>query len=308
MPDAAIALRNLTKKYGRTVAVADLSLEVSRGEIYGFVGPNGAGKTTTLGMLLGAIRPSSGSCEILGRSATHELIRQHVGATLGAPVFYDQLSGKDNLRMAAAAKGARITDVESALETVGLAFRADSRVGEYSVGMRQRLALGAALLGDPDILVLDEPTDGLDPEAIHSTRTTLHRLAGNGTTVFFSSHQLGEVERLCSSIAFIREGRLELAGSRDEILRAVPVMRVRLAEPMPSLTDRLANFSSFVWAEAGNGSELRVVLETTDTSSLEKFLRDHNVAFLDTELVSPSLEEVFMGLMNRRGRQKAVSA
>jgi ABC-2 type transport system ATP-binding protein len=228
----ALATRGLQKKYGSTVALAGLDLSVPSGIVYGFLGPNGAGKTTTMRLLTGLIHPDAGTIELLGspfgRGDRHRLYE--VGALIEAPSFYPYLSGRDNLRTLGAS-GAPSTPkrIDELLELVGLTDRARDKVQTYSMGMKQRLGIAAALLSDPTLLLLDEPANGLDPAGIVAMRETLRFLASTGKTVFVSSHILGEVQQLADVIGIIASGRLIREGRIEELLQAEGVVRVRVA-------------------------------------------------------------------------------
>ena len=218
--EVALRTHNLSKQYGQRLAVDNLNLEVKRGEIFGFLGPNGAGKTTTIRMALGLIAPTSGSVEILGQDiATHGArILPRVGALVETPALYLYMSGRDNLRAVGSVLGgvpnARIEEV---LALVGLQGRQKDRVRTYSLGMKQRLGVGIALLQDPDLLVLDEPANGLDPAGIVEMRDLMHRLAAEGKTVFISSHLLAEVQQICTRVAIINLGKLVTESTVEEL-------------------------------------------------------------------------------------------
>jgi ABC-2 type transport system ATP-binding protein len=228
----ALATRDLQKSYGSRMALAGLNLSVPTGVVYGFLGPNGAGKTTTMRLLTGLIHPDAGTIELLGRPFgrrdRHRLFE--VGALIESPSFYPYLSGRANLQ-ALAATGAPTPNsrVEELLELVGLRERARDKVQNYSMGMKQRLGIAAALLSDPRLLLLDEPSNGLDPAGIVAMRETLQRLAASGKTVFVSSHILGEVEQLADMIGIIAAGRLVREGPIDQLLAGEGVVRVRVA-------------------------------------------------------------------------------
>lgn len=227
--ELAVEARGLTKRFGgRVTAVDQLDLLVHRGETYGLLGPNGAGKTTTIRMLLGLVRADAGLIRVLGRPPGHPAGLRRVGA-MGETAFYPFLSGRDNLR--AAARRCRLPDtrVEAVLETAGLTARAGDRVSGYSMGMRQRLAVAAALLKDPELLVLDEPSNGLDPAGQLEMRRLIRDLAGQDRTILLSSHDMGEVEDLCGRVAVIGGGTLLAEGSPGE-LRGQARLWVR-AEP-----------------------------------------------------------------------------
>ncbi|MGS2808224.1 ABC transporter ATP-binding protein [Nocardia sp. MW-W600-9] len=229
MNDSIVVTDGLTKRYGEYLAVDAVSMRVAAGEIYGFLGPNGAGKTTTLRMLAGLIRPSAGTALVRGLAPGDPAVLRRIGVLIEGPGFYPYLSGRENLRVLAHYRGHGAADVERALARVGLADRADDRFRTYSLGMKQRLGVGAALLGDPDLLILDEPTNGLDPAGLAEMRTLIVDLAADGHTVLLSSHQLAEVQEICHRVGVISGGRLlaestvaELRGSATLVVRAEP--------------------------------------------------------------------------------------
>jgi len=218
--EVVLRTRNLSKHYGNRLAVNNLNLEVRRGEIFGFLGPNGAGKTTTIRMALGLIAPTSGSVEILGRDvATHRAnVLPRVGALVETPALYLYLSGRDNLRaVASVLGGVPKARIDAVLELVGLSARQKDRVRTYSLGMKQRLGVAMALLQDPDVLVLDEPANGLDPAGIVEMRDLMHRLSAEGKTVFISSHLLPEVQQICTRVAIINLGKLVTEATIEEL-------------------------------------------------------------------------------------------
>jgi ABC-2 type transport system ATP-binding protein len=231
-PGLALATRDLRKSYGSRVALAGLDLSVPSGVVYGFLGPNGAGKTTTMRLLTGLIHPDAGEIEVLGRPFgrrdRHRLF--DVGALIESPAFYPFLSGRQNLRELAAS-GAPVAAgrIEELLELTGLHDRASDKVSGYSLGMKQRLGIAAALLSDPKLLLLDEPSNGLDPAGIVAMRETLRRLAALGKTVFVSSHLLGEVQQMVDVVGIISAGRLVREGPIADLLDAEGTVRVRVA-------------------------------------------------------------------------------
>jgi ABC-2 type transport system ATP-binding protein len=218
---AVLEAQHLTRQFGERTAVADITFSVEPGEVYGFLGPNGAGKSTTIRIILGLLRPSAGRVLVNGADATrqHVLAARVTGAVVETPAFYGYLTGRETLRQAARVRGNVSEDrMSSVLRMVGLAERADSPVRAYSLGMRQRLALAVALLANPRLLVLDEPTNGLDPAGIHDVRELLRRLAADeGIAIFFSTHLLSEAEELCSRVAVVHQGRLMVEGSLADL-------------------------------------------------------------------------------------------
>nr|BBH95051.1 ABC transporter ATP-binding protein [Thermogemmatispora argillosa] len=234
----ALRTRGLTKRYGQRLAVADLNLEVRRGEIFGFLGPNGAGKTTTIRMLLGLITPTAGSIEIFGQDLRRRAssVLPRVGALIETPALYLYMSGRDNLRaVASALGGVSERRIDEVLEMVGLRNRQKDRVKTYSLGMKQRLGVALALLHDPELLILDEPANGLDPAGIVEMRDLLHALAAQGKTIFISSHLLSEVQQICTRVGIIRLGRLVTVASVEELTRGRGEFIVRVERPQEAL-------------------------------------------------------------------------
>jgi ABC-type multidrug transport system ATPase subunit len=236
VPTAETTLRtaSLSKSYGSRLAVDRLDLEVCRGELFGFLGPNGAGKTTTIRMALGLIEPTSGSVEVLGREVRHHRaeVLPRVGALVESPALYGYMSGRDNLRaVGSLLGGAREKRIDEVLEIVSLMGRDRDRVRTYSMGMKQRLGLAIALLNDPDVLILDEPANGLDPAGIVEMRDLLRGLAASGKTVFISSHVLTEVQQICTRVAIINQGRLVRLAPVAELLQAPGEFEVKVDNP-----------------------------------------------------------------------------
>ncbi len=220
--EKVLELRHLTKRYGQTIAVDDLNLTIHRGEVWGLLGPNGAGKTTTIRAILGLIRPDAGEVVVMGHSVGRgpQRIMRHIGAIVEGPASYGYLSGRDNLRLCAklASNGAE-QNIERVLELVGLIEKANVKVSDYSLGMKQRLSMAQALVGDPSLLILDEPVNGLDPRGIREIRRLIMRLTmEKQVTILLSSHLLHEVEQTCDHVAIIDNGKLVLSGPVPELL------------------------------------------------------------------------------------------
>jgi ABC-2 type transport system ATP-binding protein len=226
----AIAIDGLTKAYGKVLAVDHLSLQVENGEIFGFLGPNGAGKTTTMRMLLGLVNPTSGSAQVLGMDIADNLpaILARTGSIIENPTFYPFLSGRENLRVVARLTDAPDQRIEEVLELVDLVGSAKRKFKTYSLGMKQRLAVGAALVNSPDLLLLDEPANGLDPAGIVEMRSLMKRLKDQGHTVLISSHVLHEIEQICDRIVILNHGRVVVQGSVESLLNAQPRIEVRI--------------------------------------------------------------------------------
>jgi ABC-2 type transport system ATP-binding protein len=231
---AVLRTRGLSKRYGTRLAVDNLDLEVDRGELFGFLGPNGAGKTTTIRMALGLVAPTGGSVEVLGRDVrSHRaVVLPRVGALVESPALYGYMSGRDNLRAVGDLLGGTSSRrIDEELEIVSLKGRDRDKVKTYSMGMKQRLGLAIALLNDPDLLILDDPANGLDPAGIVEMRDLLRELAASGKTVFISSHVLSEVQQICTRVAIINHGRLVRVAPVAELLRAPGEFEIRVDDP-----------------------------------------------------------------------------
>ena len=227
--EMVIETDGLTKRFGKITAVDDLSMEVHRGRIYGLLGPNGSGKTTTMGMLLGLLRPTAGSFRLFGSSEGHEESLRRVGAIIESPAFYPYMSGRQNLEYFRFISGrGSSADVDGLLDRVGLAGRGDDKFRTYSLGMKQRLGIAYALLGDPEIVCLDEPTNGLDPEGVIQVRELIRGLGDGNRTVLLSSHLLHEVEQVCDSVTIISKGKLVAQGDVAELVRSARGEQVRV--------------------------------------------------------------------------------
>ena len=229
-----LEITHLAKRYPNVQAVRDLSIAVPKGSIYGLLGPNGSGKTSTLGMVLGVINPTGGSYRWFGSDAPVSDSRKRIGALLETPNFYPYLTGRKNLEIVAAIKEVPFEDIDRVLDIVELSDRQDSTFKTYSLGMKQRLALAAVLLGDPDVLVLDEPTNGLDPKGIADVRSLIQREAQRGKTVILASHIMDEVEKVCTHVAVIKKGNLLASGTLAELVQGDETIEIA-AEDMARL-------------------------------------------------------------------------
>jgi ABC-type multidrug transport system ATPase subunit len=259
-----VETNGLGKSYASITAVHDLNLSVRRGEVYGFLGPNGAGKTTTLRMLLGLIQPTSGTAIVLGEEPGSPQGLQGVGALVESPAFYPYLSGRDNLRVMARYCEAPISRVDEVLGQVELAGRANDKFKKYSLGMKQRLGVAAALLKDPELLILDEPTNGLDPKGMADMRALIRRIGRGERTVLLSSHLLGEVEQVCNRVGVIHRGELVMEGTVDE-LRSGGGILVK-AEPLEKARETAVGLDGVEGAEVKDGM---LVLEADPSRAAE---------------------------------------
>lgn len=289
-----VETRGLTKRYDeRIVAVDSLDLRVRRGEVYGFLGPNGAGKTTTLRMLLGLARPTAGSATVADAAPGTPEGLSRIGAMIEAPAFYPFLSGRDNLRVMAKHAGVPESRLDNVLEEVDLAKRADDRFATYSQGMKQRLGVAAALFKDPDLLILDEPTNGLDPAGVAEMRTLIRDLGRGRRTVLLSSHLLVEIEHICDRVGVIRGGKLVAEGTVEE-LRGKDTLRVR-ARPLGEARKVIANLP-FVEQVVADGDILHIATDPAKTAEINRVLVGAGIAVSELHWERPALEEVFLEL------------
>jgi len=290
----------LSKRYRRTTAVDDISFRVEPGQVFGFLGPNGAGKTTTIGLLLGIITPTGGRFELFGGGSPTELhrARRRIGATLETPNFYPYLSGRDNLRVVANVKRQAPAEIDRALDLVGLGRRARQKFGAYSLGMKQRLALAATMLGEPDLIILDEPANGLDPEGMREIREIIRELAARGTTIFLSSHLLWEVERTCTHVAIIQHGRIVRQDSiADVTSHGVAGLR---AGDLEALEAAIAGYPGARWARR-KGDRVVAELADGDLAALNGWLAARGIHVSHLALEARSLEDAFMEATGARG-------
>jgi ABC-type multidrug transport system ATPase subunit len=292
--DNVVATHALTKHYGKTITAVDaLDLEVHRGEVFGFLGPNGAGKTTTLRMLLGLIRPSSGSAQVVGHRPGEPAGLARIGSLVESPAFYPYLSGRENLKVVADYAGLPHVRVDAALDEVELLSRAKDRFGTYSMGMKQRLAVAAALIKEPDLMILDEPTNGLDPQGVVEMRNLIRRLGTGSRTVLLSSHLLNEVEQTCDRVAIIRKGKLVVQGRVDE-LRGQASLIVK-ATPADAARRSLVQMLGQA-AVAGVDGTLRLSVSPDRAADINAALVSAGIRVSELRPAERTLEEVFLSL------------
>ena len=296
--DAVMSAEALTKRYGSVVAVDGVDLTVHRGEVFGFLGPNGAGKTTTLRMLLGLVRPSSGRASILGRPPGDPDALRRTGSLIEGPGFYPYLSGRTNLELMARYAAVPASRVMPVLEAVDLAGRAGDRFGSYSLGMKQRLGVAAALLKDPELVILDEPTNGLDPQGMRDMRALIADLGDQGRTVILSSHLMQEVQAVCQRVAVIDHGHIVTVGTVEE-LRGQPDLEVRATPSDTALATLRA--LSYVESVRPDGGHLVVTVPTRHTADVTRELVAAGVAVTGLRRTERQLEDVFFDLTSQSG-------
>ncbi|MCC2545004.1 ATP-binding cassette domain-containing protein [Hymenobacter sp. BT175] len=293
-----LELNQLSKSYGRNQALQNLSLAVEAGSVYGLLGPNGSGKTTTLGLALGVLRASGGTVKWFGSEPT-AATRRRIGALLETPNFFPYLTARQNLVLTAETKRIGTGSVAAVLDTVGLGTRQHEPIKGFSLGMKQRLAIGAALLGQPEVLVLDEPTNGLDPQGIAEVRDLVQRLAGEGRTIILASHLLDEIEKVCTHVAVLQKGQLRTAGPVNSILNAADRVVVRLAAGVPAakLQQALSALPAVhdVKPET-NGAVSMQLAADFGPADLNRALFDQGLVLASLEVRHRSLEAQFLEL------------
>jgi ABC-type multidrug transport system ATPase subunit len=300
MDSLSIHTRGLTRRFGKLTAVENLELAVPRGSIYGFLGPNGAGKTTTIRMLLGLIRPDGGEVRLFDQSLAHNrlVLLRRVGALVEAPSLYPNLTARENLEVTRRLVGGRKSRIDDVLHIVRLGEAADRRVQGYSAGMKQRLGLALALLSQPVLLILDEPTNGLDPAGIHEMRELICRLPQEyGATVFLSSHLLAEVEQVATHIGIIHAGRLRFQGRLDD-LHAQMHDQVVLGVDQPEHAKQVLHHTG--WTVQSNGGHRLAVAASgrSDAAMINAQLVGEGVNVYYLNLEQPTLEDIFLTLTN----------
>ncbi|WP_031425019.1 ABC transporter ATP-binding protein [Flavimarina sp. Hel_I_48] len=292
-----LTLNNLSKRYGNVKAVNDLSFTIEQGNVYGILGPNGSGKSTTLGMVLNVVNPTSGTFKWFdGGTSTHEALK-HVGAIIEHPNFYPYMTAAQNLELVCSIKNVKPEKIDEKLQIVGLLDRKKSKFSSFSLGMKQRLAIASALLNDPEILILDEPTNGLDPQGIHQIREIIRKIAATGTTILLASHLLDEVEKVCSHVVIIRNGVKLYAGPVDELNVNNGFFELK-AENMVELTNLIQNHPDFGQIKEENGLITAVLKNPLAAQDLNRQFFDNGIALTHLVKRKESLEEQFLQLTN----------
>lgn len=290
-----LTVNNLTKKFGFLTAVKDLSFSIEKGNVYGILGPNGSGKSTTLGIVLNVVNPTAGDFSWFDENtSTHEALKK-VGAIIERPNFYPYMTAKQNLKLVCKIKEVSTNKVDEKLELVGLLDRKNSKFKTYSLGMKQRLAIASALLNDPEILILDEPTNGLDPQGIHQVREIIKRIASQGTTILLASHLLDEVEKVCSHVVILRKGEKLYSGTVDGMLASHGFFELKTSN-MEELQTFLEGHGSFGEIKLENGLMTAFLKEEIDSARLNKILVEKGIVLSHLVKRKESLEEQFLEL------------
>jgi ABC-2 type transport system ATP-binding protein len=292
-----LTLNGITKFYGKIQALNNVSFSIPEGCVFGILGPNGSGKTTMLGIVMDILKPTSGTFQFFGEPASADL-RKNIGTLLETPNFYHYLSGKRNLAIAAEIKGKGKDDIDAVLEKVNLLHRKDSKFSTYSLGMKQRLAIAAALLGNPTVLVFDEPTNGLDPVGIAEIRELIKRLAGEGKTIIMASHLLDEVEKVCTHVAILKKGNLLTAGAVDEVLVNEDVVEISANDlaSLEAVVGKMNGYSTI--KKQTNCVQLLYSNGTADLEAINRHCFENGIVLNHLQLKKKSLETKFFELTN----------
>ncbi|NER15504.1 ATP-binding cassette domain-containing protein [Leptobacterium flavescens] len=293
--ETILTIENLTKKFGYLTAVKDLSFTIEKGNVYGILGPNGSGKSTTLGIVLNVVNRTAGNFSWFdGQISTHEALKK-VGAIIERPNFYPYMTAEKNLQLVCKIKGVSSDKVNEKLELVGLIDRKDSKFRTFSLGMKQRLAIASALLNDPEILILDEPTNGLDPQGIHQIRELIKKIAAAGTTILLASHLLDEVEKVCSHVVILRKGVKLYSGRVDEMIASHGFFELK-CEDNEKLVSQLESNPIFRKISSDNGLITAFLNEPLDAKEFNKMMFDQGIVLSHLVKRKESLEEQFLTL------------
>ncbi|MDG1399059.1 MAG: ATP-binding cassette domain-containing protein [Polaribacter sp.] len=296
--ETILSLKNLDKKYGAVHAVNNLSFDIKKGNVYGILGPNGSGKSTTLGIILNVVNRTSGEFSWFnGKLSTHEALKK-VGAIIERPNFYPYMTATQNLALICKIKGISTAKIDEKLSTVNLFERRNSKFRTFSLGMKQRLAIASALLNDPEILILDEPTNGLDPQGIHEIRQIIKKIAANGTTILLASHLLDEVEKVCNHVVVIRKGVKLYSGRVDEMTASHGLLELKVDKNEDELISFLKNHVAIL--KVSKDHETIIATLSKKLSATDINIELFNKGFVLSHLVKrkPSLEQQFLDLTN----------
>lgn len=293
-----LTITNLTKKFGYLTAVNNLSFTIKKGNVYGILGPNGSGKSTTLGIVLNVVNKTKGDFKWFdGNISTHDALKK-VGAIIERPNFYPYMTGEQNLKLVCKIKGIDYAKIEEKLTVVGLIERKDSKFSTYSLGMKQRLAIASALLNDPEILILDEPTNGLDPQGIHQIREIIKQIAAQGTTILLASHLLDEVEKVCSHVVVLRKGVKLYFGRVDEMISSHGFFELK-CNNQEALIKLLKNHDTFSKIKTEDQLITAFLNAPMDSETFNKYLFENGVILTHLVQRKESLEEQFLQLTDK---------
>lgn len=294
MTDSILTIKGLKKNYGRIKAVDDLNLEVKKGQVFGILGPNGSGKTTTLGIVLDVINRNDGEYFWFGQQPSHEQ-RKKIGAILETPVFYPYLTGRQNLKLVSMIKDASKERIQETLNLVELTGREDDKFKTYSLGMKQRLAIASALLADPEVLILDEPTNGLDPQGIAEIRGLIKKIAAQDKTIILASHLLDEVQKVCSHFAVLSKGKMLYSGPIEDVTQGVENVEVQSDDQ--NLEAALNSYDHAEKITVEDGIFMIKMKEGATSSDLNRYLFDNKIVASHLFTRRKSLESQFLEIL-----------
>ena len=298
--ETILTLKNLDKKFGRVHAVNNLSFDIKKGNVYGILGPNGSGKSTTLGIILNVVNKTSGEFSWFnGDLSTHQALKK-VGAIIERPNFYPYMTAVQNLSLICKIKGVSSEKIEEKLKIVNLYQRRNSKFSTFSLGMKQRMAIASALLNDPEILILDEPTNGLDPQGIHEIRQIIQQVAKNGTTILLASHLLDEVEKVCSHVVVIREGIKLYSGRVDEMTASKGLFELKTTTEKTKLLSLLEQHQSISSIKEEGEFIIAYLAEEMESTEINAFLFKNGITVSHLVKRKPSLEQQFLDLTNNK--------
>ncbi|PQJ78504.1 ABC transporter ATP-binding protein [Polaribacter porphyrae] len=294
--ETILSLKNLDKKYGKVHAVNNLSFDIQKGNVYGILGPNGSGKSTTLGIILNVVNRTAGEFSWFdGKLSTHEALKK-VGAIIERPNFYPYMTATQNLSLICKIKGTSTDKIDEKLKVVNLYERRNSKFRTYSLGMKQRLAIASALLNDPEILILDEPTNGLDPQGIHEIRQIIKKIAANGTTILLASHLLDEVEKVCSHVVVIRKGIKLYSGRVDEMTASNGLFELKVDKNEDNLLKLLKNHEAILNVTKDHETIIATLRNSISATEMNSFLFEKGFVLSHLVKRKPSLEQQFLDL------------
>ena len=297
--ETILSLKNLHKKFGAIHAVNDLSFDIKKGNVYGILGPNGSGKSTTLGIILNVVNKTSGSFSWYdGNLTTHQALKK-VGAIIERPNFYPYMTAIQNLELVCKIKEIPFAKIEEKLKIVNLYERRNSKFSTFSLGMKQRLAIASALLNDPEILILDEPTNGLDPQGIHEIRVLIKEIALTGTTILLASHLLDEVEKVCSHVVVIRNGIKLYSGTVDEMVASHGLFEVKTDAESEKLIELLTKFEGISAIKTEDDKIIATLNKPVSASEINSYLFKNGIVLSHLVKRKPSLEQQFLTLTNK---------
>jgi|TARA_B110000211_G_scaffold193376_1_gene221067 ABC-2 type transport system ATP-binding protein len=298
--ETILTLKNLDKKFGRVHAVNNLSFDIKKGNVYGILGPNGSGKSTTLGIILNVVNKTSGEFSWFnGDLSTHQALKK-VGAIIERPNFYPYMTAVQNLSLICKIKGVSTEKIEEKLKIVNLYQRRNSKFSTFSLGMKQRMAIASALLNDPEILILDEPTNGLDPQGIHEIRQIIQQVAKNGTTILLASHLLDEVEKVCSHVVVIREGIKLYSGRVDEMTASKGLFELKTTTEKTKLLTLLEQHQRIGSVKEEGEFIIAYLAEEMESTEINAFLFKNGITVSHLVKRKPSLEQQFLDLTNNK--------